>query len=308
MKTQKNILIVTKQSKVEYEADKFGLTIHQLKEKYSSEGANLPAILASHEGQLRSRAQLRDLLPEATIISMDKLADRVTDYDIVVSFGGDNSFTYVSHFIEDTLMYGVNSDPGRSVGAMCLFSSADLEALVQSLQGGDPKVEYWPRLSATIDGVPIIRATSEYFFGETARKDMSRHVMEFRGNHPDHQSHPLNGRRIEQKHSGLIISTGAGSTGWHESSKTCPHEPGEKYRFDRTSPLARFIITEPYKRSRHEFEYYGELFPGDELVVHSLNDGAGITHADSWAPFYDFSRGKTAVIRISATPLRVGVP
>lgn len=286
------ILIVAKQSKYEYEKEKFGLSDEQIREKYKSEHANLEAILNSHELQLKSRARLKELLPNADMITMDQLKEPVRGYDLVISFGGDNSFTYTSHFVGNTPIMGVNSDPQRSTGALCAWSSQNLDEVTANITNENYKIQEWPRLEAKIDGKPIMPATSEYFFGERMRKDMTRHVLEYRG------------KKYEQKNSGMIIATGAGSTGWYDSAIKYLLPQGNQ--FPKTEKKAVFIMSEPYKPKPDE-ALAGELLPGEQLTLHSLNDGAGYASTDSWEE-HDFSRGKTAVVTLSEQPLRVIVP
>ncbi|MBI4440635.1 hypothetical protein HY639_00560 [Candidatus Woesearchaeota archaeon] len=287
----KKIIIVTKNSKYEYEQQKFGLSHDELLAKYNGEHANLQAILSSHERQLVSRERLKELFPQATLMSMHDLTTPIKCYDLVISFGGDNSFTYTSHFVGNAQLMGVNADPGRSVGALCPWT--DLEMIADHLEHGAYSTEQWPRLQATIGNIALASATSEYFFGERLRKDMSRYVLVYRG------------REYEQKSSGIIIATGAGSTGWYDSAGRYFYPNGNQ--FAKTTQKAAFIIAEPYRYRRKPMPFAGDVLPGEELIIHSLHDAEGYASSDSWEE-YAFSRGKTAVIRLSHHPLQVIVP
>lgn len=288
------ILIITKQSKYEYERQKFGLSHEQIIKKYKNEDANLNAILHSHESQVISRRIIKELFPDADFISMQELKNKIQGYDLVISFGGDNSFSYASHFIGKTPMAGVNSDPIRSTGALCSWSAKDLNNFSEKIKKGDYKIEKWTRIIAEIDGKELTPATSEYFFGEKNRKDMTRHVLVYRD------------KRYEQKNSGIIISTGAGSTGWYDSANKYIYPNGN--RFSKTEKKAVFVITEPYRYSaKIDDVLAGEIWPGEQLEIHSLNDGQGYSTSDSWEE-YDFQRGRKAIVRISEQPLNVIVP
>ncbi len=286
------ILIVAKESKYEWERKKFGLSHEEIVKKYGAEGANLEAILKSHESQTASKAKLMQLLPDADITSISGIKRRIFGYDLVIAFGGDNSFQYVSHYVGETPIMGINSDPSRSVGALCAWSVSNLADAINAINSAKYAIENWITLQAEIDGVPLMPATSEYFFGEDRRKDMSRHVMIYRG------------KRFEQKNSGIVIATGAGSTGWYDSAGRYIFQKSNKV--PKTEQRAVFVITEPYHPKADDV-LAGELLPGEELVLYSLNDAKGYATADSWEE-YDFSRGKKAVIKISDKPLRVVVP
>lgn len=293
-------LIVAKQSKYEYEREKFGLSHEQLVAKYSKEHANLEGILESHEVQIKNRQRIISLFNNADLILMCDLKDKISGfnkifgYDLIISFGGDNSFTYTTHFAGDIPIMGINSDPKRSVGALCKWSADNLEQISEKIGRNEYKINNWTRLEAEVDGKKIAPATSEYFFGEKNAKDMSRHVLIYRG------------KEFEQKCSGILLATGAGSTGWYESASQYYWHEGR--RFAKTDKKAAFIIREPYKYKPKEGDVLaGDLFEGEELVIHSLNDGQGFATSDCWEEF-DFSRGKKAIIRISDKALKVLEP
>ena len=288
------ILIVTKQSKLEYESVKFGLSQEEIIRKYKFEHANLDAIVTSHTCQVESRRKLISLFSTAEMQSMCSLTSPIKGYDLVISFGGDNSFTYTSHFVNNCPIIGINSDPLRSTGALCEWSAKDLEKTASDIINERYEVKEWTRLAATINTEKIMNATSEYFFGERGRKEMTRHVMVYRG------------KEYDQKCSGIIIATGAGSTGWYHSANM--HVFPEGNIFSKTEQKAAFIITEPYRYARREDDVFaGDLLPGEEIILHSLSDSEGYASSDSWEE-YSFTRGKTAKIAISSEPLRVVVP
>ena len=297
------ILIVAKQSMYEYEQENLGLSHDDLVEKYKAEHANFKAILSSHEAQVATREEIRKLLPEAEMIMMDKelvktsgLKGKASKYDMIISLGGDNSFTYVSHYAEDTPIVSINSDPTRSIGALCAWSSIDLKDVISKIKSGKYTVEKWPRLNVEIDGTKTISATSEYYFGRTDGMQMSRHILIYRD------------QRHEHKCSSIIFALGAGSTGWYHSASHDFWKAGGKdsNHFANTDNRAVFFVREPYLYKGEELIRTGEILPGETVTLHSLNK-EGTASPDSWER-YDFGRGKTAVISLAEKPLNVIVP
>jgi NAD kinase len=112
---------------------------------------------------------------------------------------------------------------------------------------------------------------------------MSRHIIDW------------NGKQIEQKCSGLIVSTGSGSTGWWHSCGRSAWKPTEN--------IAKFLATELYSGDLNDDA--DTLKPNDELKVYSLNDD-GVVSIDSWDE-YSFNRGSEAIIKLGH-PLKVVVP
>lgn len=287
-------LIVAKHSKYEWERKQFNLSHDEIVSKYSAERANLNSILESHDKQLKVRNLCKDIIPESEFCMMDEVHNYLSDsaivnfdWDLIIVIGGDNSFTYVSHWAAEIPLLGINSDPDRSVGCLTRFSikeEQDIYDLVEAIDFQEFGIQSWPRIRTLVDNKYIVPpATSEYYFGERRRKNMSRHILVHKG------------KEYEQKCSGLIVSTGAGSTGWYKSSsKLNTWEPD--------SNIIRFIATEPYSGNH----LFGELDENEELIIYSLNDGDGCVSCDGWEEA-DFKRGSEARIFRDA-PLNVVVP
>lgn len=288
-----NVLIVAKRSKLECEKLQWSLNQEKILGKYVDEGANVDAILRAHEHQLRVRNLFNIAMPNAHMVMMGDLDGPIQGYDLVIVLGGDNSFTNVSHYVGSIPILGINSDPERSVGWLTQWSirtEQDVFDLIEVLDFDHLEIEQWARLEVTVNGKLLPPATSEVFLGERQRNFMSRHILEHEGS------------RFEQKCSGLIVATGAGSTGWYKSAG-----PEDNQTWPCTEQRARFLATEPYNQAAKNHKM--GVIPGtfeDEIVVHSLNDDDGIISIDSWEEF-PFSRGATAKIFLG-TPLNVAHP
>ena len=288
------ILVVTKESRIEWDrrTSKDGLKAE--KKRYSSE---FRRILASHEHQILLRRELKSALKDADFISVAELGKSVKrigkKYDIVISLGGDLTFTTVSHFVGSIPILGMNSDPRRSVGALCSWKSDDIPHFVKRIKNKDYLTERWTMLSAKIDGKEIEPAIGEYFIGERERINMSKGIIVYRG------------KRYRQKSSGIIVSTGSGSTGWYNAASM--GKPLIK-PFGATARKAAFIVTEPYGNGNNTAAHLvGELGEGEKLKIISLNGRAGSVYAD-YHTRYEFKFGSKAVIGIGKKRLNVIVP
>ncbi len=293
-------LLVYKHSKLEWDAHLTGLTRAQLIRKYESEGANVAAITKADEHQ----REVREWMEEALKCGSESLEDFTLlgscNNDLVISLGGDNSFTRVSQFCRGhTTIVGINSDPDRSVGHMLqgkIYSRKDAEEIAEKLHRYSYTIEEWARVGCKINGRIIRPATSELFLGEKLRKNMSRHVLEHRlidVRHKRGWEVPETNKQ-EQKCSGLIVATGAGSTGWLMSaSQWSPWASTEKE--------LRYMASEPY--GRIDWTHYSDcIYPTDTLKITSLNDD-GVISVDSWEE-WQFNRGSVAEIGF-AEPLKV---
>ena len=287
-----NPLIVIKHSKFEWDMKRFGLDANSMIDKYEEEHANIDPILAAHDHQVKMREQFQEVFNVQSSIRMDLLQSYGSlektpfkDVDMVIVLGGDNSFTCVSQLIGKTPILGINIDPDRSAGCLMQHKASNKDSIVKlrdSLEKGYA-IELWTRLQANVDGIDITPATSEYFLGEKQRNYMSRHILTYQG------------KEYEQKCSGLLVATGAGSTGWYKSAIPL------RDSFSKTIPSAAFVATESYSGRRHVTDGFFDY--KEELTIHSLNDSEGIISVDSWNEV-PFPRGSVAKIKIG-TQLKV---
>jgi len=288
----KKIIIVPKISKYEYDSFTLMLSHDELLELYENEGINPKLILESHNRQKEIQKKFEAKFPGRIIFRNFFTKAHADDADLVIALGGDNHFTFVSHLLDKTPILGINSDPLKSEGSMLTADATDFDKILTALENNDFKVENWTRLNLEINGKLMSRsATSEIFIGHKNRMKMSHYHIR----HGEHDEF--------QKCSGLVISTGAGSTGWYNSASRYLFPNGDS--FDRTKPLAKFIATEPYRgRLSGNKLLHGELINGDVLEITSAHRDGGIVAIDS-VKFHDFSRDKKLKISISNDSLRV---
>lgn len=288
-----NVLVLAKLTKYEVDMKRWNLPGEEVIRRYEMQRINVKDLMAKHERQVQGRERLGKLLPESKFISREQLTqDLARSADAVVSFGGDNSFTYISDYLIETPVIGINSDIQNSEGALTTFHIDDFEQSITGIASGEYGIEEWTRLEARLNGVNINRlALSEIFLGEENRRLMSTHVIS------------LNGREEKQKGSGLVISTGAGSTGWYDSANAYLFSDGN--RFHPSERKAGFLLCERYRGhlTGHKMSH-GYIKPGEVLEVYSLNDTKGILTPDCHDVF-PFEMGTRAEVFISDKPLRV---
>ncbi len=288
---EKKILICPKLSKYEWDLHKFKFSHKELIEEYKKEGVDYEYILQSHERQLQSRALAKEIFPNALIIQKDNLTkENIKKVDITIALGGDNHFQYVSHFIENELILGVNSDFLSSEGVLLSGTTNNLELISNRCNNDDYIIEKWTRINVIINKKQVTRATCDIFVGEAERHLTSRNIIFY------------NGLTRQQKSSGILITTGSGSTGWYNSaSRFIDEEP----IFDPKSKYAKFIVTEPYKGSLTDYSLIKGKIDNDKILkINSLNSNNGRVIADS-LEIFNFNRGNFLEVEISDTPLNV---
>ena len=283
----RKILAIRKFSKLEYDSRIYSLDTPSLIQKYKREQVLHDIIVQSHEEQMACINLAKKLLPEAIFISTPELYKEITrDKDLIISIGGDEHFKYVIHSsLEGKLFLNVRSDNFKSEGALSSCNRLNLKEMVDQISSGTFLTEEWVRLDATLNDLPIESAIDTIYNGEKNSTRMSRYLLNYKG------------QTEEQKSSGLLIVTGAGSTGWFSSAG------GES--FPRDAETGKFIAREIYKGTVSGYLLNkGNFTDEKDLFINSLMDDAGIVEIDSIKE-YNFKRGDRLRVHVSKNRLRV---
>lgn len=273
------ILVVRRLSKLEYLTSR----------GKPAEGSDL---LKAHSELMINLEFLKTIVGEQRVIEPGQLThERLKDIDIVVALGGDDHFKEITAAVEDQLVLGVNADPTRSEGALTSCTLDELPMVLSDIAQGKFNIQEWTRLDIYLNGKRAGRACSEVFIGERERFNMSHHRISY------------NNQIEEQKGSGLIVATGAGSTGWYKGGSRYVYPEGDK--FSRLESKAAFVLTEPYTGIKVGNSLLtGHYGPDQALEIESLNDDDGIVIIDAYQ-IVPIPRGTHVSVSISSKPLRV---
>jgi len=152
----------------------------------------------------------------------------LSDIDIIISIGGDGTALSASHFNESKPLLAVNSSPENSVGALTTASIKNLKEKLEQIKSGNFKTENLERIEATINNNQIDSlALNEIFIANEKAYLISRYKIKFKD------------EEEIQRASGIIFSTGTGSTAWFKSAGGTPFSPQTKF--------IKMIAREPYK-------------------------------------------------------------
>ncbi len=126
------------------------------------------------------------------------------DKDLVIVCGPDGLFANLAKYLGRQPVITVNPDHKTVAGALMLFAPTQVGATIKKVQEGDYRCEELPFVKAVIDGERVVWGINDIFIG---RKD-----------HVSARYTIVHGGRTEvQSSSGIIVSTGIGSTGWMRS-------------------------------------------------------------------------------------------
>lgn len=251
-------------------------------------------IYQSHLRQLESRKVLESIFPNGEFIFRDTLEKKITnEYDFIVSLGGDNHFTYVAHQAGFTRILGCNSDSHTSRGALLSFTPESLkDSRLRNWE--DVETEEWSMISGKIS----------YPNGSITETVSCVNEISIRNSNPDLTSRYVvqhDGVSEEQKSSGLLLYTGAGSTGWYASCKGLADSEVE--RFPKNADYFKLFSRELSRKAREQFKFTDRKIYGNLRVVSEMNGGISI---DSLAErVYPFPPGTVADFQQSPIRLKV---
>jgi len=127
--------------------------------------------------------------------------------DIIVALGQDGLVANTLKYLGGQPLIGVNPDPQRWDGQLLPFKVRDLDKIVREVLGQRRPVRQVTMAKATLNTGPMLHAVNDFFIG--ARSHISaRYRIELGKQAEIHSS------------SGVIVSTGLGSTGWLKSLLT----------------------------------------------------------------------------------------
>ncbi len=302
---RENTVVILKQSTLEYTCAKRGISLAELTAEYAMSERGR-GIIASHRRQEEAIAGMHSIFsPEQILPRQAAGVVDLSTYDLVIALGGDNHFQYVAGFIkDDTPILGISSDLVKSTGAL-LHRSPDFgRALLERVFRGDYRIESWTKARMRIGDRAIGSAISEIMLAEEKRAKMSAQVVEVIT--PDGVRGP-----VEQRGSGLLIATGAGSkaAAWYASASR--ERGAAQVEFSPGTPELRYVLTEAnfatieYAARHPELPGpQGVLRPGEILRVSSLNRSRGVALLDSLEE-EPFEAGVAVDIDIDPQVLRV---
>lgn len=221
--------------------------------------------------------------------------------DIVIVVGQDGLVANVMKYLDRQPLIGINPDPARWDGILLPFEAGQAETVVaKTIAGNHAAKEITMAQASTQDGQHML-AVNDLFIGQrthvSARYDIT-----------------WNRRTEHQSSSGIIVSTGLGSTGWYRSVITqaagIAHAfLGKEFSAGRQSWDAdrlTFVVREPFpSRSTRTDIVFGEIAGKDDFRVLSQMPGNGVIFSDGIeADAIEFNAGTEVVIR---TALRKGM-
>ena len=272
------IVVVTKQSRLD-ELVRHHLTEGAAKFVLESRGQLIDPYQAEDAVYKAALAQLRRRLPNdlpVTAVNREDLPNFLfRDKDLVVACGPDGLFANLAKYLGTQPVLTVNPDPATISGVLMLFPPDAVGEMIEKVRVGKHRCERLPFVRAAIDDDRVIWGINDIFIG---RKDhvSARYQLSF------------NGVDETQSSSGIIVSTGVGSSGWMRSvavmvaGLTDTNKAQKLARLpDKASSELVFVVREPFPSPTTGTQIVtGRVIPGRPLVVSSAMPSGGFIFSD----------------------------
>lgn len=280
-RTVDRIVIVTKPTRLE-ELIAEHLTDGAAKFALESRGRSLEPYRLEHDIYDEALNVIRKGLPNDTQVTWLTREDLPNflfrDKDLILVCGPDGLFVNLAKYIGHQPVLTVNPDPKSVAGVLMLFKPGDVGDIISKIKEGKQRTEKLPFVKATIEGEDtVVWGINDIFIG---RRDhvSARYELSFE-NRSEHQSS-----------SGIIVSTGVGSTGWLSSIMSMMNglmfdDDGQHHRLTQLPSASYdelvFVVREPFKSPNTGTSIVtGRITKGNTLTVVSEMPKGGYIFSD----------------------------
>jgi NAD kinase len=205
--------------------------------------------------------------------------------DLVVCLGQDGLVANVLKYLPSQKVVGVNPDTNRWDGVLLPFDLARLNTSMKRIIDNKIPVKEVKLAEATFNDGQIIRAVNDLFIGASSHVS-ARYAISFKES------------TERQSSSGIIVSTGLGSTGWYSSLTV----GASSLAWDISSNELRFTVREPFHSKTTATNLVrGVLIGKDKLTVESNMGEKGVVFSDGIeADSVEFNAGSIVNISVSS--------
>ncbi|MSU49308.1 MAG: sugar kinase [Opitutus sp.] len=228
--------------------------------------------------------------------------------DVAIAIGQDGLVANTLKYLNGQPLIGVNPDPARYDGQLLPFRVEDLEKIVPEVFRRARPIKSVTMAKAALNNGQTLYAVNDLFIGPKSHGS-ARYALQHEGKTERHSS------------SGVIVSTGMGSTGWFssliagacgvaaafgaETSAKAPvagEPPGAgTVRFRWDAPHLYFTVREPFPSKTTAVNLvFGRVTPEQPLRIESHMPERGVIFSDGVeADFLEFNSGAKAEIGVA---------
>lgn len=225
--------------------------------------------------------------------------------DIVVTVGQDGLVANTAKYAVGLPIVAVNPDPQRIDGILLPFRSDQARGAVRAVLQGKAKFREVTLAEAVLDDGQRLLAFNELFIGVRSHVSARYRLT-------------IGGKTEAQSSSGLLVSTGAGSTGWLSSIFNMAAgvaallgrpQLRQAIRYQWEDPRLVYVVREPFVSKASAAQLIaGILESGQEITIESEMPANGAIFSDGIeSDFLEFNAGAAARVRAASGRARLVV-
>ncbi len=300
--TEQKIILVTRKTRLDELIVRYN-TIEQVKFVVESQGIDFNDFLNEQERYYESQRVAQETLEgigRIQVVERTFLPNFIFGKnDVVVALGQDGLVANTLKYLDGQLLLGVNPDPDRWDGVLLPFQVQDLpHVLPETLKKGRPIKEVTMAQAKLNDG-QTIHGVNDIFIGPRSHFSARYEIVV--------------GEKTERhSSSGIIVSTGLGSTGWLASLLTGATRitatlasknlsVNQTSQFDWDADYLYYTVREPFPSNATQTELvFGKITKNKQMKLTSQMPENGVIFSDGIESDYlQFNAGTEAEISIA---------
>jgi len=298
------VIVVTKKTALEELIEQFN-TREQARFYLEHSGVSFAEYEASHAAYQTALARVKDALPPGTRAQWIERAFvpnfTFGEGDLVLTVGPDGLVVNTAKYLDGQPLFAVNPDPARMDGVLLPFRADEAGGPLRLALRGEMRRKRITMARVTLNDGQTLHAVNDFFVGQRTHQSARYRLA-------------LAGQEEDQSSSGIIVSTGAGSTGWLRSIVTGAagivgaFVPGDevaatrtRYGFDWEADYLCYSVREPFEsRVSAAGLVFGHIEAGQSLEVTSQMPQNGVIFSDGVEDDYlEFNSGRIARIGLA---------
>ena len=220
--------------------------------------------------------------------------------DIVVALGQDGLVANTMKYLDGQPLIGVNPEPSRWDGVLLPFGPNDVKAVIGDVAAAHRPTKAVTMAEARLSDGQTLRAVNDLFIGPRTHTSALYEIE-------------IGGRHEAQSSSGLIVSTGLGSSAWLKSVVTgslgivralqAGRSTGGYQAQAWDSDRLTYAVREPFPSKSTSVQLvYGNVTAHEPLKLRSRMPDNGVIFSDGMeADYLRFTAGMEATIGIAGT-------
>ena len=219
--------------------------------------------------------------------------------DDVVVLGQDGLVANTLKYLDGQRVVAINPDPARWDGVLLPFTISDLRRIMAEETKRQRPIKLVTMAKATLNTGQTLHAVNDFFIGQRSHVSARYQIS-------------VGGQEERQSSSGIIVSTGLGSTGWLKSVyagwATATHcllgrdvTPVGDGSFPWDARYLHYFVREPYpSRTTQARLVIGKIAEGGRMRVISEMPDNGVVFSDGVeADYLAFNSGTEATIGVA---------